>query len=256
MIQKYNITKEELEEMYKNKHCSITKINKITGISPTHISRLLKRHGIPRRKFGEGKLPYGFVKPTRDELYELYCMRKLSVKKIADRLCRSKATIISWIKANCIPYRGSEDFGAYNKGRSPPNKGKGKLKERKITKRTKPEILMRNLLEENNLLDGLEEQYPLKIDGIRTKIDFAYPKKKLYFYVDGLFPHGGLHHLGRKLEDIKQSRREGIKKTMKTDAKITLALNKNGWRGRRFYENEVKDNPNFVVNTIKGYLIK
>ena len=129
------------------------------------------------------------------------------------------------------------------------------LKAPTKSKGTKPERIMKQILLEAGLNNGLVEQYPLKIAKIATRTDFAYPEYKIAIYCDGEYWHGGLNHINQSFETMKDGpRKERIKKTMKKDSEIHFTLWKNGWIPLRFWQHEIEENPEFVIKKIKDNL--
>ena len=120
---------------------------------------------------------------------------------------------------------------------------------------TKPEILMRKLLEKNNLTDGLVEQYHLIIGNFGTKPDFAYPKDKVAIYCDGEYWHGGFHYINQSFDKMKDgARKENIRRTMKKDAKQHFILWDNGWTPLRFWQHQIEKQSEWVIEQIKKNL--
>ena len=117
---------------------------------------------------------------------------------------------------------------------------------------TKPEKLMKTLLEKEGLTDGLVSQYPLKIGNFTCKPDFAFPEHKIAIFCDGEYWHGGLHHLGQNFEKMKDGpRKENIKNTRKKDANQHFVLWNNGWTPLRFWQHDIERNPISVIQRIK-----
>jgi len=130
-----------------------------------------------------------------------------------------------------------------------------RLRQKVTQKNTKPERLMRILLEQNNLTDGLIEQYGLKIGTLVTRPDFAYPEYKVAIYCDGEFWHGGFNHINLSLEKMKDGRiKEAIKKTMSKDVKQHHTLWDNGWVSLRFWQYQIEREPKMVIEQIKKNL--
>ncbi len=114
-------TKQELEELYINQHLSCKDISSRLNIGTTTVNRLLKKFGIIARRFGSGKLPKNFVKPTKEELEDLYWNKYWSAKKIADFYKVDRNTMINWIKNQGIKYR-AVDQARLPKGTEKPSK--------------------------------------------------------------------------------------------------------------------------------------
>ncbi len=99
------VTKENLNELYSNQKLSYKQIGEKLSISPTTVGRLLKKHGVLARKFGEGRLPKDFQKPSKEELNILYWQNYLPISKIAKNYGVDENTIKSFIDQYGIPYR-------------------------------------------------------------------------------------------------------------------------------------------------------
>jgi predicted GNAT family acetyltransferase len=61
------------------------------------------------------------MKPTKDELAEMYLMQRMSTREIGVRLGVAHITVGRWLKANGIPVR-SADKGLANRGIEPPSR--------------------------------------------------------------------------------------------------------------------------------------
>jgi len=118
---------------------------------------------------------------------------------------------------------------------------------------SKPEKILKELLLENKLDEGLISQYKIEIGELLTFPDFAYPNKKIAIYVDGDYWHGKTNEL-LKMKDCPRTKK--IKETMEKDARQHKILWDNGWVSLRFWENDIKNNPKEVIKTIKNYLDK
>jgi DNA mismatch endonuclease (patch repair protein) len=72
--------------------------------------------------------------------------------------------------------------------------------------------------------------------------DFIFPKKRLLIFIDGDFWHG---YNWKKLHKVppKKYWQAKISKTIARDKKYTKQLKKEGWKVLRFWENEIKGNP-------------
>jgi len=101
-------TKEELEDLYINQRKSNKNIGRNLGVSEPTIRKWMDEYGISIRSSSESKLPKGFVKPTKEELKELY--RKISVNKIAKNYKISNPTITKWLKDYNISIRRNSNF--------------------------------------------------------------------------------------------------------------------------------------------------
>jgi len=88
----------------------------------------------------------------------------------------------------------------------------------KITN-TLPHRLLRKAMQDNNLWNGFQDEYPERF----TSIDIANPEKKIAIYVDGNYWHN--YPFGKN-----------------QDKKVTKALTTMGWKVLRFWESDIKLN--------------
>jgi DNA mismatch endonuclease Vsr len=129
------------------------------------------------------------------------------------------------------------------------------MKSKPKYKNTKPERLMKDILESENLMNGLVQQHPIRIKDFITIPDFAYPEKKIAIYCDGEFWHGGHHHLGKNLEEMQEGpRKDKIKEVQKKDGEIHYLLWSNGWVPLRFWQHEIEKHPKNVIEKIRKNL--
>ena len=256
-------TKVQLEEDYKT--LSLELIAKKYNVSTEPILTLLNKYNIKKRNRSESrKLSVetkrsiswnkgkGVGDPRVAEMMQnLHKKQMEKMPQIKIKVSETKKRLFSEGKLK-----------SWNKGKigiySEETKNKirvARLRQRPTQKNTKPEKLMRLLLEKNNLTEGLVEQYGLKIGKIFTIPDFAYPEYKIAIYCDGDFWHGGFHYFKGKFEDMKEGPiKEGIKKTMKKDEKIHYVLWANGWSVLRFWEHIIAKNPEEIIDQIKKNL--
>ena len=366
-------SKEELKLLYEIKMLSVASIAKKIGAAKDTVKKWITEAGLKYRAKGPRRKSIGI---TKEDLVQLYWVEKNSTRKIAKRYKTSKAVVLYWLKKWHIPTRSSKNyiwelkeierpsdgqvqqdyknlsqqgmakkygvsveviqtlldrskiqkrnrseskklaektgrFVSWNKGKSMDNprvaemmknlhekhmekiieaktkqattrkrlfaegklkiwsKGKtgifseetinrirtARLRQKVTQKNTKPERLMRILLEQNNLTDGLIEQYGLKIGTLVTRPDFAYPEYKVAIYCDGEFWHGGFNHINLSLEKMKDGRiKEAIKKTMSKDVKQHHTLWDNGWVSLRFWQYQIEREPKMVIEQIKKNL--
>lgn len=255
--------KEQLEEDYKI--LSLELIAKKYGFSTEPILTLLDRYGIQKRDRSESKrlaektgrfVSWNKGKSIDDpkvaemvkNLHEKH-MEKILEAKNKQAKTRKKlfaeGKLKSWNKGKTGIY-SEETINKIRVARS----------RQKITqKNTKPEQLMRHLLENNNLTNGLVEQHSLRIGKFMTIPDFAYPEHKLAIYCDGEFWHGGFHHINQSFDKMKEGRiKESIKKTMKRDEQVNYVLWENGWVPLRFWQHQIKEQPGWIIEQIKKNL--
>ena len=99
------VSKEQLQELYVGHRKTIEEVGKELGVSKGTAKRWLHQYGIPSRDYSEVLLPAGFVKPTKEQLNEMYVSQRLSTLSIAAKLKISDVTVTSWLKKYNIPIR-------------------------------------------------------------------------------------------------------------------------------------------------------
>lgn len=113
-------------------------------------------------------------------------------------------------------------------------------------KNTKPEKRLRKALWARGY------RYRVK-NNLYGKPDIVYHRKKLAVFVDGCFWHGCPEHYNRPATNAEFWLAK-ISGTKKRDQQVNKKLKKDGWRVIRFWEHDIKDNLEFCVSTIAGYL--
>jgi len=114
---------------------------------------------------------------------------------------------------------------------------------------TTPEIVFRKILwaegfryrKNNNKLPGTP--------------DICMPKHELVIFIDGEFWHG--YNWKKKKRRIKTNRKywiPKIEKNMERDKKNAKLLKKEGWKVVRFWEHEIKKNPNKCLDKVKSLI--
>lgn len=83
--------------------------------------------------------------------------------------------------------------------------------------------------------------------------DFAFPKHKLAVFLDGCFWHG-CPKCKLKPETNKKFWNEKIVSNKKRDVAVRKKLKEKNWITLRFWEHQIRDNPNFVIDKIKRNL--
>lgn len=111
------------------------------------------------------------------------------------------------------------------------------------SKNTSLEVSFKKLLNKNKLKGY--KIYP-KMSG---NPDFAFPKKNLVIFIDGDFWHG---YNWKKLHKVppKKYWQAKIKRTIERDKRYTKQLKKEGWKVLRFWEHEIKRNPEQCIKRI------
>jgi predicted DNA-binding protein YlxM (UPF0122 family) len=113
MRKKFSGTKKEIYNLYWIQKLPVKEIAKRFNVSQGAIYQWLKKFNIPirgkthleehKKKIAQSSLKF---KATKEELYELYIIQKLSVEGIAKKYNVTKNTVWRWIKIYCIPLRG------------------------------------------------------------------------------------------------------------------------------------------------------
>lgn len=82
--------------------------------------------------------------------------------------------------------------------------------------------------------------------------DFASIKRKIVIFIDGDFWHG---YNWKKLGKIPPAKywQNKIRKTMVRDIKYNQQLKKDGWKVLRFWEHDIKRNPEKCIKIIKKF---
>ena len=86
---KYNITEEDLYELYVNRNQLATKIAKMVGCSRANIVKLITKYKLQKKT--------RFV-VSKEELYDLYVVQRLTISEIAKKYGRCKGTIYHNLK--------------------------------------------------------------------------------------------------------------------------------------------------------------
>jgi len=115
------------------------------------------------------------------------------------------------------------------------------------SKNSKLEIYFRKLLWKNNL------RYKIHYKKLVGKPDIVFPKEKVAIFIDSHFWHGyNWSKLRKKMKsDYWQWK---IPYNMKRDKKNNKKLKDMGWKVLRFWEHELKDNPDRCIRVIKKSL--
>jgi DNA mismatch endonuclease, patch repair protein len=110
-------------------------------------------------------------------------------------------------------------------------------------KNTIPEIKLRKLLWSRNIR-GYRIHH-----NILGKPDIVFTKKKIAIFIDGCFWHK-CPVCFQEPETRKEFWRKKICSNVERDKKVNLQLQKEGWTVRRFWEHEVRKNPEQILSKI------
>jgi len=117
------------------------------------------------------------------------------------------------------------------------------------SKNTRPELLLGKILRRN----GVRYKKHYKIIGCP---DFAIVFKKIAIFLDGDFWHGhnwklrGFKSSKAELASYKKFWANKIVSNVKRDTKANKALVKDGWKVLRFWESDLKRNPDKIIKKI------
>ena len=109
--------------------------------------------------------------------------------------------------------------------------------------RTKPELIVKESIDSRKL------RYQPK--GIPERPDFANKTKRIAVFIDGCFWHGCPEHYQAPARNAKfwlAKRERNRERDVETDAALAAA----GWRTLRFWEHEVRTDPDAVARAIAG----
>jgi transposase len=99
-------TKEKLEELYIRQRKNASQIGaELGGVSDVYILSLLKEYSLPIRSSLEARLPPDFVKPTKEELEQLYVIEGRRPKEIGEMFGVSSSAVFDWLREKNIPIR-------------------------------------------------------------------------------------------------------------------------------------------------------
>ena len=98
------------------------------------------------------------------------------------------------------------------------------------------------------------EEHP---KGIYGNPDFTIPSKKVAIFCDGDFWHGFEMKFNPRL-DVKSNREFWLKKirgNVRRDRMVNSVLKKEGWKVLRFWEHDIKEEPDKVKEEVRRELI-
>ena len=118
------------------------------------------------------------------------------------------------------------------------------------SKDTKPELIL------GKAMWALGLRYRKHGKDIPGKPDFVFRGKKIAIFCDGDFWHGnnwklrGLKSLREELENYDDFWRNKITRNIERDKEVNRRLEDDGWLVLRFWESDIKSNPNRCANTV------
>jgi len=104
-VERTDITKDLLTDLYVNKRISSLKIAKMLNVAKPAILRRLHKFNIKTRTSQESKHGIGFKMPTKKELEELYINQFLTYDKICKIYDVDMTLIMLWLRKHNIPAR-------------------------------------------------------------------------------------------------------------------------------------------------------
>jgi len=114
-------------------------------------------------------------------------------------------------------------------------------------KNTSPEIKIRKILWSQGIR-GYRIHYNLP-----GKPDIVFTRQKVVIFIDGCFWHK-CPICFQEPETRREFWMKKINSNVERDKKTTYHLEKEGWRVMRFWEHDVRKNPDKIVSTIIEYL--
>ena len=118
------------------------------------------------------------------------------------------------------------------------------------SKDTKPEMLIRRALWKKGM------RYRVAVKELPGKPDIVFTKAKIAIFCDGDYWHGhnwalrGLSSLDEELTHYSEYWRNKIRKNVERDLENTKKLEASGWRVLRFWESEIKKDPEGCIKII------
>lgn len=118
------------------------------------------------------------------------------------------------------------------------------------SKDTRPELLLRKALWNKGL------RYRVAVKELPGKPDIVFTKAKIAVFCDGDYWHGhnwalrGLSSLDEELSGYSEYWQKKIRRNVERDKENTEKLESAGWRVLRFWESEIKNDPEKCVEII------
>lgn len=100
------------------------------------------------------------------------------------------------------------------------------------------------------LLIGYRFRYQPKIIG---KPDFALKKLKIAIFIDSCFWHKCPKHFRKPNSNISYWKPK-INRNVERAKEVNKQLRRNGWKAVRFWEHDIKKNPNKCIKRVLKYL--
>ena len=114
---------------------------------------------------------------------------------------------------------------------------------------TEPEIILRKLISSAVYSSGL--RYRINYDKLPGRPDIAFVSNKLAIFADGDFWHGyGFENKRKKLPKLYW--RSKIRENIKRDKMVGRKLKNQGWKVVRFWEHDIKKNPEKILKKISN----
>ncbi len=116
---------------------------------------------------------------------------------------------------------------------------------------TKPEIALRKIVSAKFYPQGY--RYRINYRKIRGTPDIAFVSSKIAIFVDGNFWHG--YNFSKTRHKLSEEYwLPKIQSNIKRDRKVNRDLKKQGWKVIRFWEHQVKKDPELVISRISEIL--
>ena len=88
--------KEDLEKLYIIQKLSVKKISLKFEVTTNTVKKWIDSYKLEYRGFGPRKIPKNFIRPSKEELFELYNNQKLTLREIGEKYLVTKTTIKRW----------------------------------------------------------------------------------------------------------------------------------------------------------------
>ena len=108
------LTKEELYDLYWNKGLTTREIAEKFNANKTTLHSWLKKYDIPRKSIGKPRK----VNISKEELYDLYYKKDMTIRQIANKINVSISSICRWMKIYKIPSKPTSHWMSGEKNSS------------------------------------------------------------------------------------------------------------------------------------------